>query len=194
MVAILGDGVGIDMCEGRTGEISLIAQNRRRIDIASLETFSVNEFGQLVILDLGVRLWRRRSPCCWHRLSYFRSCMPRKSIILVEDHADTAECLRAFLTGIGYKVYIAPDIASARALAKAVAFDVLLSDLRLPDGTGWDLMEELSAAHPVRGIAISGYNSQDDIDRSRQVGFLHHMSKPLLLDELSTALERAVAS
>ena len=56
-------------------------------------------------------------------------------IIVVEDHASTAEALRKFLTTIGYKVYIAPDIASARGLAKAIEFDVLLSDLRLPDGT-----------------------------------------------------------
>ncbi len=85
-------------------------------------------------------------------------------IIIVEDHASTAEALRKFLTTIGYKVYIAPDIASARGLAKAIEFDVLLSDLRLPDGTGWDLMEELSAMKPVRAIAISGHNTDVDVD------------------------------
>lgn len=114
-------------------------------------------------------------------------------VILVEDHADTAECLRKFLSTIGYKVYIAPDVASARALAKAIEFDVLLSDLGLPDGSGWDLMQELSAEHPVRAIAISGHNTADDIARSRQVGFLHHMAKPLVLEQLSAALQEAVA-
>ena len=113
-------------------------------------------------------------------------------IIIVEYHADTAECLRKFLTSIGYKVYIAPDVASARGLAKAVAFDVLLSDLRLPDGTGWDLMEELSATKPVRGIAISGHNTDMDIERSRKVGFLDHIAKPLVAEELSAAIERAI--
>src|SRR4051795_8819895 len=91
-------------------------------------------------------------------------------VIVVEDHADTAEGLRRFLTCIGYKVYIAPDIASARGLAKAIEFDVLLSDLRLPDGTGWDLMQELSANKPIRAIAISGHNTENDIERSRKVG------------------------
>lgn len=113
-------------------------------------------------------------------------------VIVVEDHASTAEALRKFLTTIGYKVYIAPDIASARALAKAIEFDVLLSDLRLPDGTGWDLMEELSAKQPVRAIAISGYNSEADVQRSRKVGFLDHIAKPLVAEQLSAALERAV--
>ena len=121
--------------------------------------------------------------------------MARRSfcVILVEDHADTAECLRKFLTSIGYKVYVAPDVASARGLAKAVAFDVLLSDLRLPDGTGWDLMEELSAKQPIRAIAISGYNTEDDIARSRQVGFLDHLAKPLVFEELTAAINHAIA-
>lgn len=116
------------------------------------------------------------------------------SVIVVEDHADTAEALRRFLTSIGYHVYIAPDVASARALAKAVEFDVLLSDLRLPDGTGWDLMEELSAEGPVRAVAMSGHNSEDDVRRSMRVGFLDHIAKPLVPEKLSAALDRAIST
>src|SRR2546421_4747985 len=118
--------------------------------------------------------------------------MARRSfrVIVVEDHADTAECLRKFLTSIGYKVYIAPDVASARALAKAVEFDVLLSDLRLPDGTGWELMQELSAEGRIPAVAMSGYNTEEDIARSMQVGFLDHIAKPLVPEELSAALDR----
>jgi two-component system, chemotaxis family, CheB/CheR fusion protein len=116
-------------------------------------------------------------------------------VIVVEDHADTAEGLRRFLTRIGYKVYIAPDVASARALAKAVEFDILLSDIRLPDGTGWDLMREISRDQPgVRGIAISGFNSDEEIARSKRVGFLDHIAKPLAAEELTAALESAVAT
>ena len=125
-------------------------------------------------------------------LEIFMSAGPIR-IIVVEDHADTAEGLRRFLTSIGYKVYIAPDVASARSLAKAVEFDVLLSDLRLPDGTGWDLMAELTAERPVRGIAMSGYNSEDDVTRSMNVGFLHHLAKPLVPDHLSELIQQAAA-
>src|SRR2546421_12434222 len=99
-------------------------------------------------------------------------------IIVVEDHASTAEALRKFLTTIGYKVYIAPDIASARGLAKAIEFDVLASDLRLPDGTGWDLMEELSATKPIRAIASSGHNTNADTARSRKRALLAQIAKP----------------
>lgn len=115
-------------------------------------------------------------------------------VIVVEDHADTAEGLRRFLTSIGYKVYIAPDVASARALAKAVEFDVLLSDLRLPDGTGWELMQELSAEGPVKAVAMSGYNTDADVERSMKVGFLYHIAKPLAPETLSAALKQAAAS
>ncbi|MGI9089400.1 MAG: response regulator [Chthoniobacterales bacterium] len=115
-------------------------------------------------------------------------------IIVVEDHADTAEGLRRFLSSIGYKVYIAPDVASARGLAKAVEFDILLSDLRLPDGTGWDLMEELNAERPVRAIAMSGYNTDADIAKSMHVGFLHHIAKPLVPDHLSELIRQAAAN
>jgi CheY-like chemotaxis protein len=115
-------------------------------------------------------------------------------VIIVEDHADTAEALRRFLTSVGYKVYVAADVSSARALAKAVEFDVLLSDLRLPDGTGWDLMEELTAAGPIRGIAMSGYNTDADIARSLSVGFLYHIAKPLMPDHLSELLQQAAAN
>lgn len=114
-------------------------------------------------------------------------------VILVEDQPEVAEALRRFLTMIGYKVYFAPDLASARALAKAVEFDVLVSDLRLPDGTGWELMEELSKEQHVRAIAISGYNSEEDIARSKRVGFLNHLAKPLAPGALTAALEDALA-
>ncbi len=115
-------------------------------------------------------------------------------VIVVEDQAEIAECLRQFLTAVGYKVYIAPDVASARALAKAIEFDVLVSDLRLPDGTGWELVEGLKSERPIRAIAISGYNAPNDLDRSRRVGFLDHLAKPLVFEELTDALDRAVTA
>src|SRR5437762_11993785 len=122
--------------------------------------------------SLAPVLWSRTRDAHlrWHKLSLDQASMGREPyrIIVVEDHASTAEALRKFLTTIGYKVYIAPDIASARGLAKAIEFDMLLSDLRLPAGIRVDLMLDLSAMKPVRPIAVSGQHTDVDIERDRK--------------------------
>jgi two-component system, chemotaxis family, CheB/CheR fusion protein len=115
-------------------------------------------------------------------------------LIVVEDHAETAEGLKRFLSTIGYKVFVATDMASALALAAAVEFDVLLSDLGLPDGNGWELLKQLSAERRIRAIAFSGYNSPADRQRSVEAGFLEHLAKPLAPDQLCAAINRAVAA
>ena len=98
-------------------------------------------------------------------------------LIVVEDHAETAEGLKRFLNAVGYQVFIATDMASALSLASSVQFDVLLSDLGLPDGTGWDLLKRLSAERRIRAIAFSGYNTPADRKRSVEAGFLEHLAK-----------------
>ena len=115
-------------------------------------------------------------------------------VIVVEDHAASAEGLKKFLCGVGYKVFIATDMSSALSLASAVEFDVLLSDLALPDGSGWELMKRLSAERRIRGIAFSGHNSPDDLQRSAEAGFLEHIPKPLSPEKLCAAIDRAAAT
>ncbi|MEY2542157.1 MAG: hypothetical protein QOI22_1759 [Verrucomicrobiota bacterium] len=115
-------------------------------------------------------------------------------LIVVEDHANSAEGLKRFLTAIGYQVFIATDMQSALSLATAVEFDVLLSDLGLPDGTGWELMKRLSAERRIRAIAFSGHNSAADVQRSAEAGFLEHIPKPLCPERLCAAIDRAAAA
>jgi len=115
-------------------------------------------------------------------------------VIVVEDHAASAEGLNRFLSAVGYKVFIATDMSSALSLASAVEFDVLLSDLALPDGSGWELMKRLSAERRIRGIAFSGHNSPDDLQRSAEAGFLEHIPKPLSPEKLCAAIDRAAAT
>ena len=115
-------------------------------------------------------------------------------LIVVEDHAETAEGLKRFLSAIGYQVFVATDMASALSLAAAVEFDVLLSDLGLPDGSGWELLKRLSAERRIRAIAFSGYNSPADRQRSAEAGFLEHLAKPLAPDQLCAAITRAAAA
>ena len=115
-------------------------------------------------------------------------------LIVVEDHADTAEGLKKFLKAVGYQVFVATDVASALTLAKSVQFDLLLSDLILPDGNGWDLIKTLNAHHQhIPAIAFSGHNSEADLQRSAQAGFREHLPKPLDPEKLCAAIQRAAA-
>jgi CheY-like chemotaxis protein len=115
-------------------------------------------------------------------------------LIVVEDHADTAESLKKFLKAVGYHVFVATDMTSALSLASSVDFDVLLSDLALPDGDGWQLLKLLSAQRRIRAIAISAHNSAEDLRRSAQAGFIEHLPKPLCPETLCAAIGRAVAT
>lgn len=115
-------------------------------------------------------------------------------IFVVEDHADTALGLSRLLQAQGYCVLMAADMQSALRLAEKEHFDVLLSDLGLPDGNGWDLLQQLRARGPVKAIAMSGYNSEADVERSSRVGFLQHLAKPLRPDTLAAALLSAAAA
>jgi CheY-like chemotaxis protein len=105
-------------------------------------------------------------------------------LFVVEDHATTARALKMFLESQGYIVTVAGDVASALKMAKDTPFDLLICDLSLPDGTGWDLMTKLSAIGPVRGIAFTASGSPEDVARSKQVGFLQHVVKGSSADEL----------
>ncbi len=75
-------------------------------------------------------------------------------------------------------------IADATAIAAAEKFDLVVSDLGLPDGTGIQLMQKLRADHGLRGIALSGYGMEEDIARSREAGFVAHIIKPVQIAEL----------
>ena len=119
------------------------------------------------------------------------SAAERKSveILLVEDHVDTNRSLTHLLRHRGYRVHPAHSVQSALDLAAKEHFDVLVSDIGLPDGTGTDLMRKLTAAGPVFGIALSGFGMEDDIRRSHDSGFNHHLVKPVDLNKLDSLLQ-----
>lgn len=105
-------------------------------------------------------------------------------ILIVEDNVDTAYGLKMYFTTRGHEVRVALDVGSARTTAAQYAFDILLSDLALPDGNGWDLLRELKANGPIRAIALSGHNTPEDIARSEEAGFRMHLAKPFAMREL----------
>ena len=73
-------------------------------------------------------------------------------------------------------------------------FDLLLSDLDLPDGDGMNLMRELSARGPIPGIAVSGFGAEEDRRQSREAGFVEHLTKPVDMGSLDAAIKRAIAA
>ena len=84
-------------------------------------------------------------------------------------------------------------LRSAMEAAGRNKFDLLISDIALPDGSGMDLMRQLRAISTIPGIAISGFGNNGDIERSLQAGFSGHLIKPIKLDDLEAAIERATS-
>jgi signal transduction histidine kinase/ActR/RegA family two-component response regulator len=118
----------------------------------------------------------------------------RMRILLVEDHEDTNRSLTNLLRRRGYHVHSAHNFQSALELSEKVDFDVLVSDLGLPDGNGIDLMREISAKQPLVGIALTGFGMEADILRSREVGFQHHLVKPIDLNKLDALIQESAAA
>jgi len=114
-------------------------------------------------------------------------------ILLVDDHQDTCAALERLLVRRGYLVAATHNVRSALEAATRNKFDLLISDIALPDGSGLDLMMQLRAISNVPGIAISGFGNNRDIERSLQAGFSEHLIKPIKLENLEAAIERAIA-
>jgi PAS domain S-box-containing protein len=116
------------------------------------------------------------------------------TILLVEDHADTADAMADLIRLLGHRVQVARGVAEALAAVPdgAAAFDLLISDVGLPDGSGLDVMRHF-APRGVPGIALSGYGMEDDLQRSREAGFQRHLTKPVAYERLRLVL-REVAS
>jgi CheY-like chemotaxis protein len=99
-------------------------------------------------------------------------------ILCVEDHRDTADGLGRLLRLWGYNATAVYSFRDAIAAAKAQPFDLLLSDIELPDGDGCDLLRQIKGMYPIRGVAISGYGMPQDVERCLKAGYLCHILKP----------------
>ena len=118
-------------------------------------------------------------------------------ILLVEDHPDTSRATARLLQQCGYQVQTAANVADGIRLARSQHFDLIISDIGLPDGTGHDLIRQLVAEAPlrgetVRGIAISGFGQPSDLQRSAEAGFVEHLVKPVTPEILLHAVDDAL--
>jgi signal transduction histidine kinase/CheY-like chemotaxis protein len=115
-------------------------------------------------------------------------------ILLVDDHQDTCTALERLLVRRGHLVAAAHNMRSAMETAARNQFDLLISDIALPDGTGMELIACLRAMTSIRGIAISGFGMNGDIERSLNAGFSEHLVKPIKVEKLEAAIDRVMAA
>jgi signal transduction histidine kinase/CheY-like chemotaxis protein len=111
-------------------------------------------------------------------------------VLLVEDHEATLTVMVKLLKGLGHRVTGVGSVASAKAMAKQSRYDVIISDLGLPDGSGLDVMRELKGDYGGRAIALTGYGMESDVTASREAGFAEHLTKPVDLAALQAAIHR----
>lgn len=114
-----------------------------------------------------------------------------RRILLVEDHDQTRSTLIQLLQRRGHSVVGAGTVGEALEHAAKDGFDLVISDLGLPDRDGHQLMTELAAAYGLSGIALSGYGMDEDIRRSRASGFFVHLTKPVDIRMLEAAITAA---
>jgi PAS domain S-box-containing protein len=112
-------------------------------------------------------------------------------LLLVEDNEDAAEAMRLSLEGLGYRVTHVGTRADALSVARDRHFDVVLTDLGLPDGSGIDVGRALCDSCPV--IALSGYGAPSDVERSTRAGFAGHVVKPADPSAVHSLLQRVLA-
>ena len=134
--------------------------------------------GSGVPADLAVGQGQGKSPC---------------RVLLVEDHADTREVMGRLLASFGCVVTAAGSVKEAVEASERQTFDVLLSDIGLPDGSGTDVMRHVAARFNLKGIALSGFGQEDDLRRSREAGFVTHLTKPVNLQTLREVIRNVIA-
>jgi signal transduction histidine kinase/CheY-like chemotaxis protein len=111
----------------------------------------------------------------------------RHRVLVVDDHEDTCTGMKMMLQRRGYDITVAHTADQALEKAQEQEFDLLISDIGLPDRSGYELMRELSGKG-LRGIALSGFGSELDISKAHDAGFAEHLTKPINFDKLEEAI------
>ena len=115
---------------------------------------------------------------------------PGVRILFVEDDPDTASAMSRLLTYCGHDVQTAASVSEAVRTWSGGSFDLLISDIGLPDGTGRDILRAITGTEPVKAIVISGHAQDEDVQQSRSAGFAEHLIKPVSLNTLQATIRR----
>lgn len=114
----------------------------------------------------------------------------RLRLLVIEDHEPTLTVLTRLLRQNGHDVLTGSTVNDALLLARSHTFDLVVTDIGLPDGNGIDLMRQLSEKYGLRGIALSGYGMPEDRLKTQQAGFVAHLVKPINFEQLDHVLQQ----
>ena len=114
-------------------------------------------------------------------------------ILVVEDHSDTLEALSRLLNHFGHEISTAEDARTALDVINSKEFDVVLCDIALPDGNGYEVIAEAKQKRAFKAVALSAFAASDDIQRGREAGFDFHLAKPVDFHELRSVLGQIAA-
>ena len=119
--------------------------------------------------------------------------MTSPRILVVDDEADLRELLEITLLKMGLDVDSAGTLAEARGFLASTAYALVLTDMRLPDGLGLELVREVAAAHRNTPIAVvTAYGSADNAVVALKAGAFDYVSKPVVLDQLRLLVQSAL--
>jgi CheY-like chemotaxis protein len=115
---------------------------------------------------------------------------PFQRFLVVDDNRDSAESLALLLKVKGYEVQTAYDGVAALERARVIQPDVVLLDIGLPRMDGYEVARRLrqEGGRQAVLVALTGYGTNEDLQRSREAGFDHHLIKPVELDALDELL------
>jgi PAS domain S-box-containing protein len=111
-------------------------------------------------------------------------------ILLVEDHQDTRRTLSRLLTHFGHNVVTAGNVEGAMDIMGSNNIDVVLCDIGLPDGSGYEVAAQARAKGHIKAVALTGFGTEEDVRRSKEAGFDFHLVKPINFQELQTVLDQ----
>ena len=116
-----------------------------------------------------------------------------RRVLLVDDHYDTCIGMKRMLERRGYEITVAHSAEQAVEKVRIEDFDLLISDIGLPDRSGYELMREVRVNKDLPGIALSGFGSEQDIKQAKEAGFSEHLTKPINFERLEKTIQNLLS-
>jgi len=122
-----------------------------------------------------------------------RAVSRHRRVLVVDDHHDTCIGMKRMLERRGYKITVAHSAEQAAEKVRTQDFDLLISDIGLPDRSGYELMREVRLNKDLPGIALSGFGSEQDVNQAKEAGFSEHLTKPINFERLEKTIQHLLS-